>query len=175
MSVWIAIAVVVLIVALLAFAATRPDTFRIDRATRISAPPERVFALINDLHSWPSWSPWEKLDPAMKRTYSSAESGKGAVYEWSGNSKAGAGRMEITDTSPPSRVTIKLDFLKPFESHSTIDFTLETSGGSTNVTWAMHGPSPFTSKLMGLFLNMDKLIGKDFESGLASMKAIAEK
>jgi hypothetical protein len=110
----------------------------------------------------------------MKKTYSGAASGKGAVYEWAGNSKAGEGRMEITDTSPRSRVTIKLDFLKPFEGHNTAEFTLEPKGGSINVTWATFGPQPFVLKLMSIFISMDKLLGKEFEAGLANMKAVAE-
>jgi carbon monoxide dehydrogenase subunit G len=139
------------------------------------APPEKIFAFINDFHSWGTWSPYEKKDPAMKRTVSGAASGKGAVYEWEGNKEIGKGRMEITETSPPSRVTIKLDFVKPFEAHNIVDFTLEANGDSTNVTWAIHGPSPFISKVIGIFCNMDRMIGKDFEAGLADLKTIAEK
>ena len=111
----------------------------------------------------------------MKRTHSGAASGKGAVYEWEGNSKVGKGRMEIVDTSPPSKVTVKLDFLKPFEGHNVAEFTLEPKGDSTNVTWAMHGPAPYISKLMAVFVSMDSMVGKDFEAGLANMKAAAEK
>ena len=170
----IAIAVVIIIAAFLGYAATRPDTFRVERTTSIKAPPEKIFPLINDLHRWDAWSPFEKKDPAMKRTFGSATSGKGAVYEWEGNKEIGKGRMEIADTSPPSRVTIKLDFVKPFEAHNTVDFTLEPRGETTNVTWAIHGPSPFISKVIGIFCNMDKMIGKDFEAGLANLKAVAE-
>jgi uncharacterized protein YndB with AHSA1/START domain len=171
----IAIIVVVLIAALLGFAATRPDTFRVQRATSIKAPPEKIFALINDFHSWGSWSPWEKMDPTMKRTHSGAANGKGAVYEWEGNNKVGKGRMEIMDTSPPSKVTIKLDFVKPFEGHNIAEFTLEAKGDSTNVTWAMYGPNPYIAKLIHMFFNMDNMIGKDFETGLANLKTVAEK
>ncbi|HEY8021999.1 MAG TPA: SRPBCC family protein [Thermoanaerobaculia bacterium] len=171
----IALVVLVLIVALLIYAATRPDSFRVERSTSIKAPPEKIYALIDDFRGWGAWSPWEKLDPAMKRTYSGAAQGKGAVYEWSGNSKVGSGRMEITGTSAPSQVTIQLDFLQPFEAHNVADFTLEPLGDATRVTWAMHGASPFMAKLMGVFVNMDKVIGKDFETGLANMKAAAEK
>ena len=170
----IAIAVVVLVAAVLIFAATRPDNFRVQRTTSIKAPPEKIFALINDLHRWGSWSPWEKMDPEMKRTYSGAASGKGAVYAWEGNSKVGEGRMEISDTSPPSKVTIKLDFIKPFEAHNTAQFTLEPKGDSTSVTWTMYGPSVYMAKVMGVFVNMDKMIGKDFETGLANLKSVAE-
>jgi uncharacterized protein YndB with AHSA1/START domain len=136
----VSIAVVVLLAALLVFAATKPDTFRVQRATSIKAPPEKIFALINDFHSWGTWSPYEKIDPTMKRTHSGAANGKGAAYEWEGNSKVGKGRMEVTDTSPSSKITIKLDFVKPIEGHNTAEFTLEARGDSTNVTWVMHGP-----------------------------------
>jgi len=171
----IAIAVVVVIAAILIYAANQPDNFRVQRATTIKAPPEKIFPLIADLHSWGSWSPWEKMDPAMKRTYSGPASGKGAAYAWEGNSKVGEGRMEITEASPPSKVSIKLDFLKPLEGHNTAEFTLEPKGESTNVTWAMYGPSAYIAKVMGVFVSMDSMIGKDFEAGLANLKAAAEK
>jgi carbon monoxide dehydrogenase subunit G len=170
----IAIVVVVLIAAILVYAATKPDEFRVQRTTSVKAPPEKVFALINDFHRWGSWSPWEKMDPAMKRTYSGAANGKGAVYAWQGNSKVGEGRMEIADTSSPSKVTINLDFFKPIEGHNTAEFTLEPRGDSTNVTWAMYGPSPYIAKIMGIFVSMDKMIGKEFETGLANLKTVAE-
>jgi len=174
----IAIVAVVLIAALLAYAATRPDSFRVQRQATIQAPPDKVFALIDDFHQWGAWSPWEKLDPAMKKTYSGAPSGKGAVYEWTGNGKVGTGRMEITDAAAPQKVAIQLDFLKPFEAHNVAEFTLAPSGGGdggTVVTWAMHGPSPYVAKLMGVFVSMDKMIGKDFETGLANLKTAAER
>jgi uncharacterized protein YndB with AHSA1/START domain len=171
----IVIVVVVLVAALLAFAATKPDTFVVQRTTSIKAPPEKVFALINDYRGWGAWSPWEKLDPTMKRTFSGAASGKGAVYAWDGTSNVGVGRMEITESSPPSKVAIKLDFSKPFEAHNFVDFTLEPKGDATNVTWTMRGPTPFISKVMQVFVSMDSMVGKDFEAGLANMKASAEK
>ncbi|MEO8626665.1 MAG: SRPBCC family protein [Betaproteobacteria bacterium] len=171
----IAIVIVVLIAAVLIYAATKPDTVSVERSTNIKAPPGKIFPLIDDYHNWFAWSPYEKLDPEMKRTYAGAASGKGAVYEWQGNSKAGAGRMAIADSSPPSKITINLDFIKPFETHNLVDFTLQPVGDSTNVTWAMHGPAPFISKLMQVFVSMDKMIGKDFETGLANLKAVAEK
>lgn len=171
----IAIVIVVLIAALLIYAATKPDTFRVQRSTSIKAPPEKIFALINDFHSWGAWSPYEKKDPAMKRTMSGAANGNGAVYEWEGDKNVGKGRMEITESSPPTKVTLKLDFVKPFETHNIVDFTLEPKGDSTNVTWAMHGPSPYISKIIGIFINMDSMIGKDFETGLANLKTISEK
>ena len=171
----ITIIVVVLIAALLVYAATRPDTFRVQRATNIKATSEKIFALIDDFHSWGSWSPYEEKDPAMKRTYSGAANGKGAVYEWEGNNEVGKGRMAITESSPPSKVMIKLDFVKPFETHNIVDFTLEPKVDFTKVTWDMHGPAPFISKVIGIFINMDSMIGKDFETGLANLKTAGEK
>src|ERR1700704_1032733 len=148
----ISIALVVLIAAVLGFAMTKPDSFRVQRTTKINATPEKIFPLINDFHSWASWSPWEKIDPAMRRTHSGAAMGQGAVYEWEGNSKVGKGRMEITEASAPSKVTIKLDFLKPIEGHNIAEFTLEPQGDSTNVTWAMYGPARFITKIMQVFI-----------------------
>ena len=171
----IVIVLVVIVAAILGYAATRPDTFSVQRAASIKAPPEKIFPLIDDFHRWTVWSPWEKLDPDMKRTFSGAERGKGAIYAWEGNGKAGAGTMEITDSSPSSKLTLKLDFIKPFEGHNVAEFTLEPSGDATSVTWAMHGPSSYLSKVMGVFISMDSLVGKDFEAGLAAMKAAAEK
>jgi uncharacterized protein YndB with AHSA1/START domain len=159
---------------LLGFAATRPNAFRVERSTRIAAPPERIFALINDLHRWALWSPYERKDPAMRRTVAGEPSGKGATYAWEGNRDVGAGSMEIIDVEPPSRVTIKLDFTRPFEAHNTAEFTLAPDAGATRVTWAIHGPSPFMSKVMGIFIDIDKMVGSDFETGLANLKALAE-
>lgn len=171
----IAIVIVVLLAAVAVFAATKPDTFRVTRATSIKAPPEKIFALINDFHQWRSWSPYENKDPTLKRAFSGAASGKGAVYEWEGNKDVGKGRMEIADTSPPSKVTIKLDFFTPFEAHNSVEFTLAPAGDSTHVTWDMQGPAPFFSKIMQVFIDMDNMVGKDFETGLANLKTIAEK
>jgi uncharacterized protein YndB with AHSA1/START domain len=168
------IIIVVLVAAILVLASTKPDAFRVQRATSIAAPPEKIFALINDLRSWRAWSPYEKKDAAMKRTLSGATEGKGAAYEWEGNKDVGKGRMEITEASPSSKVTLKLDFVKPFEGHNIVEFTLEPNGDSTHVTWAIHGPSPYTAKVMGIFINMDSMIGKDFEAGLANLKTVAE-
>ena len=171
----IAIAIVCVVVAVLAFAATRPDTFRVQRTASIKTAPDKIFPHINDLHSWGAWSPYEKLDPAMKRTYSGAASGKGAVYAWEGNGNVGKGRMEITEATAPGKVAMNLDFEKPFEAHNIAEFTMVPKGGVTEVTWAMHGPSPYMMKVMHLFFDMDKMVGTDFEAGLASLKAIAEK
>jgi len=171
----IAIVVAVLIAGVLMFAATKPDTFRVQRAASIKAPPEKVFAFIDDFNRWGTWSPWEKKDPAMKRTFGAATSGKGAVYAWEGNRDVGQGRMEIAESVPPSRIRIKLDFLKPFEAHNIVDFTLASKGDATNVTWAMQGDTPYFGKIIHVFINMDNMVGKDFETGLANLKAAAEK
>ena len=171
----IAIVVVVLLAAVVGIAMTKPDSFDVQRTTNIKAPPEKIFPLINDFHSWGSWSPWEKLDPAMKKTVSGAATGKGAVSKWDGNSEVGTGRIEITDSTPVSKITIKLDFLKPMEGHNIAEFTLEPQGDSTNVTWAMRGPAPFLSKIIQVFVSMDSMIGKEFGTGLANLKSIAEK
>ena len=171
----IAIVIVVLMAVVLGLAAMKPDTFRVQRAASIKAPPDKVFGLVNDFRQWGQWSPWEKLDPDLKRTFSGAPSGKGAVYEWTGNKKVGAGRMEITEPTPPNKLVIKLDFIRPFEGHNIAEFTLEPQGDATQLSWVMHGPTPFVSKVMQVFVSMDALIGKDFEAGLANLKAIAER
>jgi uncharacterized protein YndB with AHSA1/START domain len=170
----ISLAVVAVVGGFLIYAATRPDSFRVERTATINAPPERIFPLINDFQRWGAWSPFEKKDPGMKRTMSGVPSGKGAVYEWDGNKEIGQGRMEIVESVPPSRVTLTLDFTRPFEAHNIVDFTLEPRGNSTQVTWAIHGPSPFISKVMGIVFNVDKMIGKDFEAGLAALKTVSE-
>jgi carbon monoxide dehydrogenase subunit G len=167
--------VAVLIAGVLILAATKPDTFRVQRAAIVEAPPEKVFAFINDFKRWGAWSPWEKKDPEMKRTFGAATSGKGAVYAWDGNKDVGQGRMEIAESVPPSKVAIKLDFLKPFEAHNMVEFTLEPEGDGTNVTWAMQGDSPYFAKIMQVFVSMDRMVGKDFEAGLTNLKAAAEK
>lgn len=174
MLVTIAIAVVALVAVVLILAATKPDTFRIQRTAAVRAGPDKIFPYINDFHKWRTWSPFEKLDSGMKKTYTGAAAGNGAIYEWEGNAKAGKGRMEIMESSPPGRIRIKLDFIKPFEGHNIAEFTLQPSGDSTEITWAMHGPTSFAAKIMHVFINMDKMIGKNFEAGLANLKAIAE-
>lgn len=170
----ISFVVALLIAGLLIFAATKPDTFRVERTTSIKAPPEKIASYINDFHNWGAWSPWEKMDPKMKRTFSGTPSGVGTVYEWQGTGQVGAGRMEIMDITP-SKTTIKLDFSKPFEAHNTAEYTLEPTGDGTQVTWAMFGPTPYMSKVMSVLFNVDKMVGKDFETGLANLKMVAEK
>jgi uncharacterized protein YndB with AHSA1/START domain len=164
----------VLIAGVVIFAAMKPDTFEVRRTASIAAPPDKIFPLINEFDRWSAWSPWEKKDPAMKRTRSGTDSGKGAVYAWDGNGDVGKGRMEITDVAPPSKVTIKLDFEKPLEAHNVVDFMLSPKGDTTDVTWTMRGPAPFFSKVMQVFVDMDNMVGRDFEAGLANLKALAE-
>ena len=170
----IALVIVVAIAGILIFAATKPDTFRVERSIAIKAPPEKIFPLINDFKRWDAWSPWEKKDPAMKRTYGSATSGKGAHYAWQGNSDVGQGSMDIVESVPSSKVALKLDFVKPFEGHNIAEFMLQPKGDSTLVTWAMHGPCSYIGKLMSVFIDVEEMVGKDFEAGLANLKSIAE-
>jgi uncharacterized protein YndB with AHSA1/START domain len=159
----------------LILAATKPDTLRVQRAVSIKSPAERIFPMINDFHQWRSWSPYEERDPALKRSYEGPDSGRGAVYAWDGNKNVGSGRMEILEASVPSKITIKLDFFKPFEGHNTAEFTMLPQGDGTHVTWVMHGPARFMTRLIQVFMNLDNMIGKDFEAGLANLKTITEK
>jgi uncharacterized protein YndB with AHSA1/START domain len=172
---FIAILIVVAIFAILILARLKPDTFRVERSIRIQAPPEKVYTHINDLRRWAAWSTWEKMDPDMKKTFSENSSGKGASYEWEGNKKVGHGRMAILESDAPSRIVIQLNFFAPFEAHNMANLTLHPQGNGTLVTWAMYGPSPFVTKLLGVFVSMDKMVGKDFEDSLSNLKAIAEK
>jgi len=165
----------VAVCAVLVYAATRPDVFQVRRTASIKAPPEKIFPLIADFKSWTAWSPYEKKDPAMKRTYGQVTSGKGATYAWSGDRNVGSGSMEILDAPAPSRVTIKLDFKSPFEAHNVADFTLQPADGGTSVSWSMQGPTPFFGKILHVFVDVDKMVGRDFEAGLANLKTIAEK
>jgi uncharacterized protein YndB with AHSA1/START domain len=171
----IAVLVVVVVAGILIYAATKPDSFRVQRTASIKATPEKIFPHIADLKAWTLWSPYEKKDPAMKRSFGAVTAGKGATYAWEGDKNVGHGSMEILEATPPRKVIIKLDFLKPFEAHNTAEFVLEPKGDTTSVTWAIYGPSPYMSKVIGTFINMDNMIGKDFEQGLASLKAAVEK
>jgi uncharacterized protein YndB with AHSA1/START domain len=172
---YIAITLIVIVAGILIAAARRPDNFRVERAIRISAPAEKIFHYVNDFHQWGVWSPWEKLDPAMKRNYAGPAAGNGAVYDWQGNGKVGQGRMQILDATEPRHIIIKLDFIKPFEGHNRATFNFQPAGNDTEVVWTMEGPSPYISKVMGLIFNMDRLIGTDFETGLANLAAASEK
>jgi hypothetical protein len=170
----IGVVVVVAIAGILLYAATKPDSFRVQRVVLINAPSDKVFPLINDIKAWTAWSPYEKKDPAMKRTYGAVTAGKGATYAWDGDKNVGQGSIEMIE-SGPRKIVIKLDFLKPFEAHNMGEFLLEPKGDSTSVTWATYGPSPYMSKVIGTFINIDDMIGRDFEKGLADLKAVAEK
>lgn len=167
--------IVVLLLAVVVFASTKPDVFHVERTATINAPPEKIFPLINDFHQWQFWSPYEKLDSSMKRSITGAENGQGAVYTWDGNGKAGAGRMEIVESAPSSKILIKLNFSRPFEANNTATFTLAPAAQATTVTWAMDGASPLIAKVMSVFFDMDQMIGKDFAQGLENLKAITEK
>jgi uncharacterized protein YndB with AHSA1/START domain len=154
-----------------------PDTYTVERTVHVQAPASAVYERIVDFHRWPAWSPYEDLDPSMTRSYSGADAGVGAVYEWSGNMKAGAGTMEIVEAVPDERVVLELTFSKPFRSHSTSTFRIEdgsAAGGATTVTWTVSGPVTTTTRVMGVFRSMDKLMGPAFEKGLTRLKADVE-
>ena len=170
----IVIILAIAIAAILILAVTKPNNLRVQRAISINAPAENIFPLISDFHRWRSWSPYEEKDPAMKRTYGGADSGRGATYAWDGDTNVGSGRMEILEAAAPSKIVIKLDFFKPFEGHNTAEFTMLPQGDGTHVTWVMHGPANFMSRLIQVFINLDRMIGRDFETGLAKLKTITE-
>ena len=160
----------VLVVAV-AFIASRPSTFTVERSAVIAGPPAAVYPLLNDFHQWSRWSPWEKLDPNMKRSFDGPASGKGARYAWAGNDQVGEGRMEIVDSVPGESVTLDLEFLKPFPARNQTTFTLTPAGEGTQVRWAMTGEQGFVGKAMSLVMDMDAFVGKDFEKGLANLNA----
>lgn len=159
---------------ILLFAATRPDTLRVQRWLSIDAPSEKIFALIDDFHNWNRWAPQDKEDSTMKRTYSGPASGAGAISEWQSSGSAGAGRMSIAESVRPTRIVIQTDFVKPFEAHNVNEFILEPAGAATRVTWTMQGSNLYLMKVMGVFVNMDRMMGKHFETGLCNLKAMAE-
>jgi uncharacterized protein YndB with AHSA1/START domain len=171
----IAIVIVLLIAGVLVFAATKPDVFQVERKALIQASPEKVFTLINDFRQWAAWSPWEKKDPGMKRTFSAVTSGKGAGYAWHGNKEVGKGSMEIIESVSSSKIRLRLDFESPFEAHNIVTFTLDARGGGTEISWLMQGPVPYFAKILHVFINMDKMCGRDFETGLANLRTLAEK
>lgn len=162
------------IATLLCYAATKPNTFRITRKIVINAAPEKIFPLIDTLGNWAGWSPWEKLDPNMQKRFSGPAGGKGAIYEWEGNNKVGAGRMEIVESVPSSKIVIKLDFLKPFVGHNLAEFELVPQGNGTEISWSMYGPQRFLMKVMGVLMNCDKMVSAQFDQGLSQMKRLAE-
>ncbi|MFN0140062.1 MAG: SRPBCC family protein [Pyrinomonadaceae bacterium] len=165
---------VVVVAGFLVAVAMQPDELKITRSTSVSAPPAKVFEQVNDFNKWAAWSPWEKLDPAMKKEISGAPSGKGAVYYWNGNDEVGEGRMTITQSHPTAHIEIALEFIKPWQQKSVNEFMFNPDGDKTNVTWTMTMQNNFMSKAFGLLMDMDKMIGPDFEKGLAQMKTVAE-
>jgi hypothetical protein len=169
--IYVVLVIVAAIALFLIVCAMKPDAFRIERSALVDAPADRIHPLINDFRRWPAWSPWETKDPGMTRTLSGAETGTGAVYAWDGNRNIGAGRMEILDSIAPARVVIQLDFLRPFKARNTAEFVLKPEGTGTRVTWAMFGPQPFIGKIMDTIMNCDRMIGREFEAGLAKLKA----
>ncbi len=166
--------IVIAIVAIVGYASVQPDDFRVERSTTIAAPPEKIAAIVTDFKRGIEWSPWEKLDPAMKKTFSGPSTGVGSVYEWNGNDDVGSGRQEIVKVEP-NLVSMKVDFFTPFEARNMADFKLEPEGSGTKVTWSIYGPNPFMSKVMGIFMDIDSMIGNDFDKGLAALKELAEK
>lgn len=170
----ILIVVVVLLAIILIYAASKPDTIHVERSISIKAPQEKIFALINDFHQWNEWTPYNK-DPAMKKTYSGSASGKGAMYAWEGNKDVGQGEITITDSTPPNEIALDLHMISPFEGRNSVVFTLSKMGDSIQVTWSLVGKQSYMAKVMGLIFNMDKMIGRDFEVGLAKLKTVSEK
>ncbi|WP_020472603.1 SRPBCC family protein [Zavarzinella formosa] len=154
--------------------AMQPSDYQVTRSATMAAPPSEVFAQVNDFHKWEAWSPWAKLDPSIKMTFEGPAEGAGAIYKWTGNDKVGEGMMKINESKPAEQILIKLDFIKPFESSCDTDFTFKPEGSQTVVTWTMSGKNNFIGKAMCLFMNMDKMVGGDFEKGLANMKAVVE-
>ena len=172
----VTIAIVVVITGIVMFADTKPNVIQVSRSITIQAPPEKIFPLIDDFHHWPGWAPQDKEDPTMKRIYSGAESGAGAVSDWQGTGNAGKGRMTIVESAAPNKVLVRVDFVRPFVAHNVNEFVLEPSqpGTSTKVTWTMSGPNLFFMKVMGVFVNMDRMLGKHFEAGLQNLKSVLE-
>jgi uncharacterized protein YndB with AHSA1/START domain len=165
----------VAIAGLLIVASTQPDSFRLERRATIKAPPDKLYAQVEDFRRWTGWSPWENKDPNLKRNYAGASAGKGAVYEWSGDSSVGRGRMEIVDAVPASKLAIRLNFLSPFEAHNMAEFTFTPTAEGTSVTWAMFGPQPFVSKVMTTLWSLDRMVGPEFDTGLANLRKLAER
>ncbi|MBU0621279.1 MAG: SRPBCC family protein [Gammaproteobacteria bacterium] len=170
----IALAVVLLLAIILIYAASKPDKFHVERSIDIKAPPEKIFGLINDFRQWDAWTPYNK-DPAMKKTYSANTIGKGAHYAWEGNKEVGQGEIAITDTTPPKEIEMELHMIKPFEGRNHVVFSIDAAGSGTQVTWVLEDQHTYFLKVLSMFINMDKMIGNDFETGLARLKVAAEK
>jgi len=165
----------VVVAAFVIMVATRPAEFHIERSIAVLAPPASVFTQVNDLHAWAAWSPWEKLDPKMEKTYGGPPVGPGATYAWKSESgKVGQGRMTIEKSDAPALVVVKLEFIKPFAATNTVTFSFDPAADGTQVTWAMDGRNAFMGKAFALVMNMDKTVGGDFERGLVGLKAVAE-
>ena len=171
---FILIGLAVIIIALAVVVATQPDDFRVTRSSTVSAPAAAVFAQVNELHKWEAWNPWQKKDPAMKLTFAGPSAGPGASYSWAGNNEVGEGRLTITESRPGELVRLKLEFMKPFAATNTADFTFKPEGDKTAVTWSMEGKNNYLAKALHLVMNMDKMVGGEFEKGLADMKVAAE-
>jgi len=165
---------VVVLVVLAIVVAMQPEEFSVSRSAVMAAPAPAVFAQVNDLHNWEKWNPWQKVDPAMKLTFSGPPSGIGAAYAWQGNRDVGEGRLAIIESKPADLVRIKLEFLKPFAATNTAIFTFKPEGSRTAVTWSMEGRNNYFAKAINLCMNMDKMVGGQFEKGLADMKAVLE-
>jgi hypothetical protein len=176
----VTIAIVIVITGIVLYAETKPNTIQVTRSIMIQAPAEKIFPLIDDFHHWPGWAPQDKEDPTMKRIYSGPESGAGAISDWQGTGNAGKGRMTIVESAAPHKVVVKVDFVRPFTAHNVNEFVLEPSaepsepGTSTKVTWTMRGPNLFFMKVMGVFVNMERMLGKHFEAGLQNLKIVSE-
>jgi hypothetical protein len=170
----VSLAVAVLFVVLVAVVISRPDTYHVERSQTVGAPADIVFAHVADFHAWADWSPWEKLDPSMKKSFEGPAQGAGASYAWEGSDQVGKGKMTLTEVLPPSSLTIRLDFIEPFASTATTRFTFAGEGTGTKVTWAMEGQNDFMGKAFGMFMDMDKMIGADFEKGLGQLKTVVE-
>jgi uncharacterized protein YndB with AHSA1/START domain len=170
----ILIALAAIVIVLVAVVAMQPSEFRVTRTATISAPVADVFAQVNDFHHWQAWSPWAKLDPAAKATFEGPRAGPGAIFSWAGNDKVGEGRMTLTESQPSELIRIKLDFVKPMEGTSTTEFTFKPAGDQTAVTWTMTGHRNFVAKAVCLFMDIDKMVGSDFEKGLANLKSVVE-
>lgn len=171
----LAVLLVIALGTLLAYAATKPDTFRFERSVTIAASPDTIHPLINDIKRFNSWNPYNKKDPAMKTAYRGPQAGPGAAYDFEGNGNVGKGTIQIVEPSGPGTVSMRLDMTAPMNASNLIDFTLRPQGPATQVTWAMHGPSPFITKVMHTLFDMDKMLGRDFDAGLADLKTLAER
>jgi len=175
MITFITLLIALAVIIVLGLAASKPDSFTVERSIRVNAPATSVFPRLNDFREWDNWSPWAKKDPDMQHSISGSETGVGSIYEWSGNREVGQGRMEITESTPASHLRIKLDFLKPFEAHNIAEFELEQHQQESEVRWTLSGPNSFMAKIISVFASMDKMVGKDFEQGLSNLKTLVEK